>query len=142
MGILLKALASAVASPGLTAVKALELLRALQRTVESYEPDGPEEPMLISVPASRASDLAFPFAVIEGKAYSTGKQVFEAENRAAVSGACALKIQLRLDELGYRELYGFSSSASEKGDRGLVTRSPVRPRYSVVDFLILDVAIS
>jgi hypothetical protein len=31
--------------------------------------------------------------------YSTGKQIFEAENQAAVSGAYALKIQLDLDSL-------------------------------------------
>jgi hypothetical protein len=57
------------------------------------------EPALISVPASLAIDLAFPFAVVEGKAYSTGRQIFEAENQAAVAGACGLKIQLCLDEL-------------------------------------------
>jgi len=63
------------------------------------ERGGPEEPLLIAVPTQRASDLVFPFAVIEGKAYSTGKQVFEAENQAAVSGASGLKIQLCLNEL-------------------------------------------
>ena len=61
--------------------------------------DGPLEPTLISVPAPRALDLAFPFAVIEGKAYSTGKQIFEAENQASVSRACGLKIQLDLNNL-------------------------------------------
>lgn len=99
MGILLRALASALSSQGLNEVDALLFLKDLQRVMESREPDGPEEPMLISVPAPRASDLVFPFAVVEGKAYSTGKQVFEAENQATVSGACALKIQLCLDEL-------------------------------------------
>ena len=64
-----------------------------------HERGGPEEPLLIAVPTQRASDLVFPFAVIEGKAYSTGKQVFEAENQAAVSGASGLKIQLCLNEL-------------------------------------------
>jgi hypothetical protein len=63
------------------------------------EPKGLQEPMLISIPAPRASDLVFPFAVVEGKAYSTSKQIFEAENQAAVSAACGLKIQLSLDEL-------------------------------------------
>jgi hypothetical protein len=61
--------------------------------------DKRNEPLLVSVPASRASDLAFPFAVLEGKAYSTGKPIFEAQNQAAVSGACALKIQLDLELL-------------------------------------------
>ncbi len=60
----------------------------------------PEETVLIVVPTQRPSDLVFPFSVVEGKAYSTaGKQVFEAQNQAAVSGACAVKMQKRLDEL-------------------------------------------
>ncbi|KAI4216688.1 MAG: hypothetical protein LQ351_001177 [Letrouitia transgressa] len=54
------------------------------------------EPLLISVPALQASNLAFAFAAGEGKAYSTGRPVFEAQNQAAVAGACALKIQLDL----------------------------------------------
>lgn len=99
MGILLRALASALSSQGLGKVEAELFLKDLQREKEIREPDGPEEPMLVSVPAPRASDLAFPFAVLEGKAYLTGKQISEAENQAAVSGACALKMQLRLDEL-------------------------------------------
>jgi hypothetical protein len=39
--------------------------------------------MLILIPAPRALDLLFPFAIVEGKSYSTGKQIFEAENQAA-----------------------------------------------------------
>jgi len=70
----------------------------------SREQGGAEEPMLLAVPTLRLSDLVFPFAVLEGKAYSTGKQVFEAENQAAVSAACGLKIQLCLDELVNRGL--------------------------------------
>ena len=64
-----------------------------------HEPGGLLEPTLILVPARRALNLAFPFAVIEGKAYSTSKQIFEAENQAAVSGACGIKIQLDLNNL-------------------------------------------
>lgn len=99
IGIKLRALASALSSQDLDEVEAELFLKDLQGEKESREPDGPEELMLISVPAPRASDLVFPFAVLEGKAYMTGKQISEAENQAAVSGACALKIQLRLDEL-------------------------------------------
>ena len=63
------------------------------------EQDGPQEPALIIVPTQRESTLTFPTLVFEGKAYSTGKQVFEAQNQAAVSGAGGVKIQLMLDEL-------------------------------------------
>lgn len=99
MGVLLRALASALSSQGLNEVDALLFLRDLQRVMENREPDGLEEPMLISVPALRASDLVFPFGVDEGKAYLTGKQISEAENQAAGTGACAINMQLRLDEL-------------------------------------------
>jgi hypothetical protein len=99
MGIQLAALISALASQNLNKVKARTFLTWLQNEMVQHEPDGPLEPMLIPVPAPRALDLAFPFAVVEGKAYSTGKQIFEAENQAAVSGACGLKIQLDLDNL-------------------------------------------
>ena len=99
MGLLLKGLASALSSQGLNEIDALLFLEDLERLMESHEPDGPEEPMLISVAAPRASDLVFPFGVDEGKAYLTGKPISEAENQAAGSGACAIKMQLRLDEL-------------------------------------------
>ena len=99
IGIQLPALISALSSQNLNNVKARQFLTWLQDEMVEQKPDGPLEPMLILVPAPRALDLAFPFAVVEGKAYSTGKQIFEAENQAAVAGACALKIQLDLDDL-------------------------------------------
>ena len=74
-----------------------KLLKTLQNTMESPGAGKPPEPVLMSEPTLRASDLAFPFLVVEGKAYSTGKQMFEAENQVAVAGACGLKIQPCLD---------------------------------------------
>ena len=99
MGIQLTPLISALSSQNLNKIKARTFLTWLQNEMVQHEPDGPLEPMLIPVPAPRALDLAFPFAVVEGKAYSTGKQIFEAENQASVSAACGLKIQLDLDNL-------------------------------------------
>ena len=99
IGTKLDALTSAFSSQSLSSIQALKFLKQLQNQMVTREPRIILEPALISVPALRASDLAFPFAVVEGKAYSTGRQVFEAENQAAVSGACGLKIQLCLDEL-------------------------------------------
>ena len=98
VGIQLSAIISTL-SAKLNKAKARQFLAWLQNEMTQHEPSGPLEPMLIPVPAPRALDLAFPFAVVEGKAYSTGKQIFEAENQAAVSGACGLKIQLDLDNL-------------------------------------------
>ena len=90
---------SVLSSQNLTSTAAWQLLANLKRLMKRRRQDGPEEPLLIAAPAERASDLMFPFIVVEGKAYSTGKQICEAENQAAVSGACGLKIQLCLDEL-------------------------------------------
>ncbi|OQV09475.1 hypothetical protein CLAIMM_13593 isoform 1 [Cladophialophora immunda] len=95
----LTALVSALSAQKLNKAKATVFIDWLQNEMVQHEPEGPLEPMLLLVPAVRALDLAFPFAVVEGKAYSTGKQIFEAENQAAVSGAYALKIQLDLDSL-------------------------------------------
>lgn len=99
MGLQKSALISALSSEDLDEKEAGLFLFDLQRVTESLRPGELGEPMLISIPAPRASDLAVPFGVVEGKAYLTGQQLSAAENQAAVSGACALKIQLRLDEL-------------------------------------------
>ena len=95
-------LISRLVSADLSNASAQQLLPMLQAQPKRIHQDRPSEPMLISVPASRASDLTFPFAVVEGKAYSTGKSIFEAQNQAAVAGACALKIQLDLEDLTCR----------------------------------------
>jgi len=93
------ALISALSSQILDNTRARRFLEQLQNTMIPSERGGPEEPLLIVVPTQRPSGLAFPFAVVEGKAYSTGKQIFEAENQAAVSAASGLKIQLCLNEV-------------------------------------------
>ena len=99
MGTEVIALTSALSLQDFDSYEVWLFLTQLQTMMVHRESGVPQEPVLISIPAPRASDLAFPFAVVEGKAYSTGKQVFEAENQAAVSGACGLKMQLCLDEL-------------------------------------------
>lgn len=90
---------SALSSQHLNNTRAKRFLEKLEDTMVPSERGGPAEPLLVAVPTQRASDLVFPFAVVEGKAYSTGKQIFEAQNQAAVSGASGLKIQLSLNEL-------------------------------------------
>ena len=39
---------------------------------------------------------------VEGKSYATGTNIYEAQNQAAVSGACALEILHRLDDLAQK----------------------------------------
>ena len=45
---------------------------------------------LIMVPTLSVSNLTYPTLGLEGKGYCTGRQVFEAQNQVAVSGACSL----------------------------------------------------
>lgn len=71
----------------------------LQETTIQSGRDGPQEPVLIIVPTQGKSNLTFPTLIFEGKGYSTGKQVFETQNQAAVSGASRVKIQIMLDGL-------------------------------------------
>lgn len=97
----ISALASSLSSPDFnyTKAKAKQFLKKLQDATMPSGRDGPPEPVLIIVPTQSNSNLAFPTLVFEGKGYSTGKQVFEAQNQAAVSGAGGVKIQMILDEL-------------------------------------------
>jgi hypothetical protein len=91
--------------------------------------DGAAEAMLILVPVPRVLDLAFPFAVVEGKAYSTGNQIFEVENQAAVSAACVLKVQTNLDNVVDRASTSSDTTASFDADPPLffsvTTQGPI-----------------
>ena len=97
----ISALASSLSSPSFnyTKTKAKQFLEILQGATVRSGRNGPPEPVLIIMPTQRKSNLTFPTLVFEGKGYSTGKQVFEAQNQAAVSGASGVKIQIMLDEL-------------------------------------------
>ncbi|KIW76978.1 hypothetical protein Z517_09422 [Fonsecaea pedrosoi CBS 271.37] len=99
LGIRITALISSLSAENLTEKQARYFLEWLQKKTVQREPNGPLESLLNPVPGLRASILAFPFFVVEGKAYSTGQQIYEAENQASVSAACGLKIQLDLDSL-------------------------------------------
>lgn len=66
---------------GLSKFKADDFLKGLQR-----------ERKLCSDPTQNFLNVRFPILVIEGKAYATGKTVFEAQNQAAVSGGCMVNL--------------------------------------------------
>lgn len=95
----ISALASSLLLPNFDYTEAEQFLEKLQDATMPSQRDSPQEQVLIIVPTQRESNLTFPALIFEGKGYSTGKQIFEAQNQAAVSGACGLKIQLMLDEL-------------------------------------------
>ncbi|MCJ1359526.1 MAG: hypothetical protein MMC33_009528, partial [Icmadophila ericetorum] len=53
-----------------------------------------------SIPQSEAAlQIRFPFLLVEGKSYATGRAIYEAQNQATISGACSLKILHDLDDL-------------------------------------------
>ena len=81
-------IANALIQRGLSKFKADDFLKVLQR-----------ERKLYSDPTQNFLNVRFPILVIEGKAYATGKTVFEAQNQAAVSGVCMVNLQQHLTGL-------------------------------------------
>lgn len=51
------------------------------------------------MPTQASLEIRFPFFLVEGKSYATSRTIYEAQNQAAVSGACSLKILHDLDDL-------------------------------------------
>ena len=81
----------ALVARGLGKIKANEILDLLQ-----------EHQLLCSDPVQQANPIRFPHMIVEGKSYSTGKPVFEAQNQAAVSGSCMTNLQHMLTDLTER----------------------------------------
>ena len=81
-------ISNALIKLGLDNFMADDFLKGLQR-----------EQKLYSDPTQNFLNVRFPILVIEGKAYATGKTVFEAQNQAAVSGGCMINIQQQLSDL-------------------------------------------
>ena len=102
IGLCTAAIIDALKTQGLAQAEAKDFLEQLQET------HGPncDEPLLCSVPIQSSGDIRFPFLVVEGKAYATGSPIFDAQNQAAVSGACALKILHDLDDLASKACPG------------------------------------
>ncbi|KAL8748085.1 MAG: hypothetical protein Q9190_000113 [Brigantiaea leucoxantha] len=86
------AVVNALKSPDLTEETATDLLIML---AEPYAQNG-GRPLLCLGPSQHN---LFPFMLVEGKSYATGNTIYEAQNQAVVSGACALEILHRLDDL-------------------------------------------
>ncbi|KAL9015678.1 MAG: hypothetical protein Q9185_006940 [Variospora sp. 1 TL-2023] len=81
-------ISNALIKRGLSRFKADDFLKGLQR-----------ERKLYSDPTQNFLNVRFPILVIEGKAYATGKTVFEAQNQAAVSGGCMVNLRQQLTDL-------------------------------------------
>lgn len=81
-------ISNALIKRGLSKFKADDFLKGLQR-----------ERKLYSDLTQNFLNVRFPILVIEGKAYATGKTVFEAQNQAAVSGGCMVNLRQQLTDL-------------------------------------------
>ncbi|KAL8917752.1 MAG: hypothetical protein Q9172_005701 [Xanthocarpia lactea] len=112
------AITDALMGRGLSELQTSGFLAALQR-----------EQMLCSDPTQHFLDVRFPILVIEGKAYATGKTLFEAENQAAVSGSSMLNVQRQLASLtdGIVDLSHTDESTNRKSPLAfsLCTQGPV-----------------
>ncbi|MCJ1463129.1 hypothetical protein MMC07_001734 [Pseudocyphellaria aurata] len=86
---------TALQSRGLTLTQAKHLLYVL--SVPNAQNDG--RPSLLSEPTTAVLEMRFPFLIVEGKSYATCRTIYEAQNQAAVSGACALNILHDLSNL-------------------------------------------
>ncbi|KAI4118132.1 MAG: hypothetical protein LQ345_001750 [Seirophora villosa] len=102
-------IANALQNRGLNQSRADDLLDALQLQGKVF-----------SNPTQQFLDLRFPFLVIEGKAYTTGRTLFEAENQAAVSGSSMLIVQQQLTDL-------YNSIPPSSKDRRNPITYPVSP---------------
>jgi len=127
IGIDLEALISALSLQDLNRTQATEFIAWLQNEMVQHELDEPLEPMLLLVPAERALNLAFPFAVVEGKVYSTNEQIIEAENQAEVSMACAHKMLYRLDRMAN---HGTLTIAQPRILFSVTTQDPIHKLYT------------
>lgn len=92
------ALSLANSPKGFSVTETESIIADIQDTFVKSSNGPGEEAGITMVPTQRSSNLVYPFCIIEGKAYSTGKQIFEAQNQAAVAGACSLRMQRRLDD--------------------------------------------
>ncbi|KAL8896487.1 MAG: hypothetical protein Q9207_007682 [Kuettlingeria erythrocarpa] len=88
VGLRLDLLVDALKSQGLGEIEARDFLKDLQYQQALY-----------SNPLQPIYPLCFPSLVVEGKSYSTGKTIFEAQNQAAVSGPCMTNLQQMLSDL-------------------------------------------
>lgn len=95
VGISDSAVVNALQSKGITGKQAKDFIKTL--AIPDAQNGG--RPLLCSRPTKQEIHIRFPFLPVEGKAYATGRTIYEAQNQAAVSGACSLEILHNLDDL-------------------------------------------
>ena len=125
IGLTNDAVVNALQSPDLTRKDAKDLLKALAA------PDARNggKPLLSLRSTEQEMQIRFPFMPVEGKSYATGSTIYEAQNQAAVSGACALEILHRLDDLAQKA----KPSSHSKGQHivfSVCTQGPIHELWT------------
>lgn len=91
-----EAVVDALQSKNLTSVGA----RTFLETLAAPNAQNGGKPFLLFRPTKQEMRIQFPFLSVEGKSFC--QTIYEAQNQAAVSGACALEILHGLDDLVQR----------------------------------------
>jgi hypothetical protein len=99
VGLLHSTIVDALITQGLNTAKAENRLEILQ-----------DQQLLCSDPVQKALPIRFVHMVVEGRSYSTGKPVFEAQNQAAVSRSFMTNLQHMLIDLTERASPGSCQS--------------------------------
>lgn len=119
------AVVNALRSPHLTRKGAKNLLT----TLAAPDARNNGKPLLCLGSTKQEVQIRFPFMPVEGKSYATGRTIYEAQNQAAVSGACALEILHRLDDLAQKA----KPSSHSKGQHivfSVCTQGPIHELWT------------
>ena len=76
----------------------------LFRSLANPDARNGNRPLVCSEPTQAILGIRFPFLVVEGKSYATNKNIYEAQNQAAVSGACSIQNLHDLDDLARKAI--------------------------------------
>ena len=79
---------------------------------------------LVSDPHVTPLGLRFPFLIVEAKAGSTGGNLYQAQNQAAVGGSTALQILRNLSELKSAQNLDWESQGSSQASNGPIETLP------------------
>ena len=93
-------------------------------TARSFLLDLQDTTSLVSDPHVTPLGLRFPFLIVEAKAGSTGGNLYQAQNQAAVGGSTALQILRNLSELKSAQNLDWESQGSSQASIGPIETLP------------------
>ncbi|MCJ1326643.1 hypothetical protein MMC10_003308 [Thelotrema lepadinum] len=88
-----------------TLVEEISEIGPSQVEIDKFLRKGQETKGLYTSPAQTGAGCRFPFLTVESKSYSSGDGMFEAQNQAAVSGACTKNLLKGFSDFIHRDTY-------------------------------------